>query len=104
MSDLQEIVLVIDAAASLAQKLREAENRDALTAIIAAVKALRQEATLENAAKLATEIESALRADSLTLDVTEAAENFCLAVCEAIADEVPLEADELWDEALAEVQ
>lgn len=56
MSDLQEIVLVIDAAASLAQKLREAENRDALTAIIAAVKALRQEATLENAAKLATEM------------------------------------------------
>jgi len=101
MSDLQAIVSVIDAAALLAQTLRASENRDALTAIIAAVKALCREATLENAGRLAAEIESTRTA--IPLDVAEAAEKFCLAVCEALADEVPLEADDLWDEALAEI-
>ena len=102
MSDLQVVVAVIDAAEILAQRLRDSENhRAALTQVIAAVKALRLLATLENAGRLAAEIEAARK--SIPFDVAEAAENFCLAVCEALADEVPLEADDLWDEALAEI-
>jgi len=103
MSDLHRVVAVIDTAELLAQKLRTSENRAALTQVIAAVKALRHasRATLENAARLAMEIEATR--DRVPSDVAEAAENFCLAVCEVLADEVPLEADEMWDEALAEI-
>ena len=102
MSDLHRVVAVIDTAELLAQKLRTSENRAALTQVIAAVKAMRHasRATLENAARLAMEIEATR--DRVPSDVAEA-ENFCLAVCEVLADEVPLEADEMWDEALAEI-
>ena len=105
MSDLQVVVAVIDAAEILAQRLRDSDSFGsrtiALMQVIAAVRVLRREATLENSARLAAEIEAARK--SIPLDVAEAAENFCLAVCEALADEVPLEADEMWDEALAEI-